>query len=163
MNRLLSSPLMIFVYVFSAIAGVFVGFTFGGATFGVPLAVLLAFGFVLAIATVEIIFRRKTAGSIEPSQDLSPIQEVAIVGGKIIDNIDEVPDEVKKVYQQLLQDADADGVLDLFQREIKNEETEGSINADQLHELREAKHMLESGLITRDEYQATVKQILDDE
>jgi hypothetical protein len=77
MNRLLSSPLMIFVYTFFAIAGVFIGFTLGGATFAVPLAIVLAFGFVLAVAAVEIIFRRKIAGDIETGQDFAPIQEIS--------------------------------------------------------------------------------------
>ncbi len=160
MNRLLSSSLMIFVYIFSAIAGVFIGLTIGGATFGVALAIVLAFGFVLVIAAVEIVFRRKIAGDIEPAQDFAPIQDVVIVGGRLHNNSDEISSEVKEVYRQLLKDADDDGRPDILQEITAKQDAAETLEADQVLQLQEAKQMLESGLITREAYAATVKQIL---
>ena len=160
MNRLLASPLMVFVYIFSAIAGVFVGLTIGGATSGVALAIVLSFGFVLAIAAVEIVFRRKIAGDIEMEQDFVPIQDAVIVGGKVIKNVDELPDEVKKIYQHFLDDADADGIPDILQGITAKEDAAEAFKADQVRQLQESKQMLDSGLITREEYEVTVKQIL---
>jgi len=160
MNRLLSSPLMIFVYIFFAIAGVFVGLTIGGDSSGVALAILLAFGFVLAMAAVEIIFRRKMAGDIEPAQDFAPIQETVIVGGKVYNNVDEMPGDIKEVIQQLLKDSDSDGILDILQEVTVKDNSAEVSTEDRVRQLQEAKTMLESGLITREAYRATVKQIL---
>lgn len=161
MDRLLSSPLMIFVYIFSAITGVFVGLTIGGAKLGVALAIVLAFGFVLAIAAVEIVFRRKVVGEIESTHDFSSIQQAVIVGGKVYDSVAELPDELRMVYQQFLKDADTDGISDILQDVAAEEDAAEAMKEDQVHQIQEAKQMLDSGLITRDEYQATVKQILD--
>jgi hypothetical protein len=160
MNRLLNNPLMVFVYIFLAVAGVFVGLTLGGPTYGIALAITLAFGFVLVFAAIEIIYRRKVAGDPESTQDFSPIQSTVIVGGKVVENFEELPGEVKTVFQQLLQDADADGILDFLQSSTAKEGKAGVFEEDRVHQMQEAKQMLESGLITRDEYQATVKQIM---
>ena len=159
MDRIRSRPLMILVYIFSVIAGVIVGLTFGGETFGVGLAVLLAFVFCLAIAGIEIVIARNAAGSYKPA---TPASSTFFVGGKSYASVDEMPDDVKAVYQQTLavfKDADQDGVPDILEGVIPESKTSEKPEPDRGDQMQEAKKMLEAGLISKVEYDATIKQI----
>ena len=162
MDRILSSPLMILVYMFSAIAGVIVGLTFGGETFGVGLAVMLAFVFCLAIAGIEIVIARNAAGSHKPDKETTLASSTFIVGGKSYASVDEMPDDLKAVYQHtlaLFKDADQDGNPDILEGMIPGSKSSKKPEPDRGDQLQEAKKMLEAGLISEDEYDATIKQI----
>lgn len=164
MNQLVKGVLVVFLYALAAVAGVIAGLVVGGENIGVPLGILLAFVFCIAVAVVHSRISRKTAVNVEHEQMQGVTVSMVAFEGQTYTNVDDMPPQVREAYEKamaVLSDSDQDGMPDILEGAIQVIDLRGQEAAeDRMLRLEEAKKMLEMGLITEEDYEATKAQIL---